>query len=98
MLLRLILLEQDKTVEQLLKTPEIRSKLENKYVMDDKFISINNSFFLYTPFVYYTIVDFHENVYASYLPKKKLNYEAVTSEQWFSDMLQDGNYMPMGNQ
>lgn len=86
-----ILLEQDKTVEQLLKTPEIRSRLENKYVMDDKFISINNSFFLYTPFVYYTIVDLHENVYASYLPKKKLNYEAVTSEQWFRDMLQDSS-------
>lgn len=86
-----ILLEQDKAIQQILKLPESRTRLDNKYAMDDKFKSINNSFFLHTPFVYYTIVDLHNNVYASYLPKKKLDYSSLTSEKWFSDIMNGNN-------
>lgn len=83
-----ILLERDKTIENILKYPHNRSVLENKYTMDEKFISISNSFFLHTPFVYYTIIDFHGNVYASYTPRDKLNYRTLTSEMWFSEIMQ----------
>jgi len=83
-----ILLERDKTIENILKYPHDRSVLENKYTMDEKFISISNSFFLHTPFVYYTIIDFHGNVYASYTPRDKLNYRTLTSETWFSEIME----------
>jgi sensor histidine kinase YesM len=86
-----ILLEQDKTIEDILKYPDTRSVLANKYAMDEKFISINNSFFLHTPFVYYTIIDFHGNVYASYIPKQKLNYASLISEERFSEVLGGSN-------
>jgi len=86
-----ILLEQDRTIEAILKYPDQRSPLANKYTMDEKFISINNSFFLHTPFVYYTIIDYHGNVYASYIPKRKLNYAFLTGEPWFGDIMKGTN-------
>jgi len=82
-----ILLEQDKAIENILKSPHNRSVLDNKYAMDEKFISINNSFFLHTPFVYYTIIDFHGNVYASYIPRDRLNYQTVASQTGFAEIM-----------
>lgn len=70
----LIFLEQDSAVRSVLTSPESRSKLENKSLVEEKFKMLNNSFFLYNPSVYFTLLDFHESVYTSYLPKKALQY------------------------
>lgn len=70
----LLFLEQDSVVQSVLHSPGARLSLENKRLMEDKFKSINNSFFLYNPSVYFTLLDFHESVYTSYPPKEALRY------------------------
>ncbi|MBT2282997.1 histidine kinase [Paenibacillus polymyxa] len=70
----LIFLEQDSAVRNVLSSPDNRSPLENKSLVEEKFKMINNSFFLYNPSVYFTLLDFYDNVYTSYLPKKALAY------------------------
>ncbi|ASA20584.1 sensor histidine kinase [Paenibacillus donghaensis] len=70
----LIFLEQDSVVRNVLTVPDSRSPLENKSLIEEKFKMLNNSFFLYNPSVYFTLLDFHESVYTSYLPKKALQY------------------------
>ncbi|MEK5236329.1 histidine kinase [Paenibacillus sp. FSL L8-0470] len=71
----LIFLEQDSAVRSVLTKPGNRSPLENKALIEEKFKMLNNSFFLYNPSVYFTLLDFHESVYTSYLPKQALAYE-----------------------
>ncbi|MRN52872.1 sensor histidine kinase [Paenibacillus monticola] len=70
----LIFLEQDSVVRKVLTSPKSQTTLENKSLIEEKFKMLNNSFFLYNPSVYFTLVDFHESVYTSYLPKKALAY------------------------
>lgn len=70
----LIFLEQDSAVRSVLTMPGNRSPLENKALVEEKFKMLNNSFFLYNPSVYFTLLDFHESVYTSYLPRKALAY------------------------
>jgi two-component system, sensor histidine kinase YesM len=70
----LIFLEQDSAVRSVLTKPGNRSPLENKALIEEKFKMLNNSFFLYNPSVYFTLLDFHESVYTSYLPKQALAY------------------------
>ncbi|MBW4084975.1 histidine kinase [Paenibacillus sp. S150] len=70
----LIFLEQDSVVRNVLTSPGSRSPLENKALVEEKFKMINNSFFLYNPSVYFTLLDFYESVYTSYLPKTALEY------------------------
>ncbi|WP_342439509.1 histidine kinase [Paenibacillus sp. FSL L8-0436] len=71
----LIFVEQDSAVRSVLTKPGNRSPLENKALIEEKFKMLNNSFFLYNPSVYFTLLDFHESVYTSYLPKQALAYE-----------------------
>ncbi|WP_339300860.1 histidine kinase [Paenibacillus sp. FSL R5-0623] len=70
----LIFLEQDSAVRNVLTSPGSRTPLENKSLVEEKFKMINNSFFLYNPSVYFTLLDFHDSVYTSYLPKRALTY------------------------
>ncbi|MDQ0169270.1 sensor histidine kinase [Paenibacillus tundrae] len=71
----LIFLEQDSAVRSVLISPDSRTPLENKSLVEEKFKMINNSFFLYNPSVYFTLLDFHDSVYTSYLPQKALSYD-----------------------
>ncbi|GEM_PF-311671 len=71
----LIFLEQDSSVRGALQHPENRTSLENQALIEEKFKSLGNSFFLYNPYVYFTLLDFHDSVYTSYAPRKQLEYE-----------------------
>ncbi|QMV44891.1 HAMP domain-containing protein [Cohnella cholangitidis] len=82
----LIFLEQDSDVRQILQNPDKRSVLDNKELMEDKFKGLNNSFFLYNPSVYFTLLDDHGHVYTSYLPKVTLNYDSISSNPNFVSM------------
>ncbi|WP_141501971.1 cache domain-containing sensor histidine kinase [Paenibacillus luteus] len=86
----LIFLEQDAVVRNLLKAPETGNLLDNKDVMEEKFKGINNSFFLYNPSVYFTLLDLQGNVYTSYQPKTTLNYESMRQSRWFEETLRKG--------
>jgi len=79
----LIFLEQDSTVKDVLKHPESRNVLDNKDLMEEKFKNLNNSFFLYNPSVYFSLLDLRGHVYTSYQPKKSLNYEELGGNPWF---------------
>ena len=69
----LIFLEQDSTVASVLTHPggsrDSRTKPDGGKVQN-----LNNSFFLYNPSVYFTILDFHGNAYTSYSPREALDY------------------------
>ncbi|MEK5642766.1 sensor histidine kinase [Paenibacillus cellulositrophicus] len=79
----LIFLEQDTEVRRILQKPEERSVLDNKEIMEDKFKGLNNSFFLYNPSVYFTLLDNSGHVYTSYPPNTSLNYSQIASNASF---------------
>lgn len=83
----LIFLEQDSTIRSVLQSPDSRSPLANKTLVEERFHDINNSFFLYNPFVYFTLLDLHGNIYTSYPPKERLDYERYSSNPYFQQML-----------
>ncbi|MDI4646906.1 sensor histidine kinase [Cohnella hashimotonis] len=82
----LIFLEQDTEVRQILQEPDKHSVLDNKDLMEDKFKGLNNSFFLYNPSVYFTLLDDHGHVYTSYQPRRPLDYDAIASNASFAAM------------
>ena len=71
----LIFLEQDSGVRNVLTSPENMSSLDKKRIVEEKFKMLNNSFFLYNSYVYFTLLDFNDSVYTSYLPNQALEYE-----------------------
>lgn len=79
----LIFLEQDSEIRRILQQPEERTVLDNKEIMEDKFKGLNNSFFLYNPSVYFTLLDYSGHVYTSYAPNKSLNYDQIASDPSF---------------
>jgi two-component system sensor histidine kinase YesM len=82
-----ILLEQDSAASSLLKDPAKTDLLTRKAAIEEKFKSINNSLFLSSPPVYYTLVDFYGNVYTSFQPSEALNYKQITAASWFRDAM-----------
>lgn len=79
----LIFLEQDSEIRRILQQPEEHLILDNKEIMEDKFKGLNNSFFLYNPSVYFTLLDYSGHVYTSYSPNKSLNYSQIVSNPLF---------------
>lgn len=86
----LIFLEQDSEVRRILQNPGERNVLDNKERMEDKFKGLNNSFFLYNPSVYFTLLDEDGNIYTSYQPKVPLDYETVASDRSFLALQDSG--------
>jgi len=82
----LIFLEQDSELRRILQNPDRRSPLDNKELMEDKFKGLNNSFFLYNPSVYFTLLDDYGHVYTSYQPRLSLDYKAIASNRSFAAM------------
>ncbi|MFB9277098.1 sensor histidine kinase [Cohnella cellulosilytica] len=82
----LIFLEQDADVRDILRNPDKRNALENLEMMESKFKGLNNSFFLYNPSVYFTLLDDKGHIYASYQPKYTLNYDEAASAPSFAAM------------
>ncbi|MBW7473951.1 histidine kinase [Paenibacillus oenotherae] len=86
----LIFLEQDADVRDILRNPDKRSVLDNKAEMENKFKGLNNSFFLYNPSVYFTLLDDQGHVYASYQPRYTLDYDQISSTPSFAEMRESG--------
>ncbi|RUS45764.1 sensor histidine kinase [Cohnella sp. AR92] len=82
----LIFLEQDSDVRTILQFPARDNVLANKELIEDKFKGLNNSFFLYNPSVYYTLLDLNGNVYSSYPPRYPLDYDQILANPHFSEM------------
>lgn len=81
-----LLLEQDSTIREVMKSPEIYDPIERKDRVENKFASIENSFFLTGATIYYTLVDQHGHAYTSFAPRKQLVYEDLTSEPWVQQL------------
>ncbi|MBB3113304.1 sensor histidine kinase YesM [Paenibacillus phyllosphaerae] len=86
----LIFLEQDLDVRNALQQPDKRNALENKRLMETKFKNLNNSFFLYNPSVYFTLLDDDGHVYTSYQPRVTLDYEQIMNTPSFVSMRSTG--------
>ncbi len=82
----LIFLEQDSLVKSILDNPARFNPLENKALIEEKFLNLNNSFFLYNSNVYFTVLDFHGNVYTSYPSRRSLNYEEIMASPRFREI------------
>ncbi|GGD78737.1 cache domain-containing sensor histidine kinase [Paenibacillus nasutitermitis] len=63
-----VLLNQDSLVRRVLQKPEQFNEIERVSLIEERFRAINNSLFLTTPQVFYTIVDLQGHVYSSYMP------------------------------
>ncbi|WP_165452206.1 sensor histidine kinase [Paenibacillus thalictri] len=92
-----IMLEQDSTVLSILKSPQNYSPLERKHQIEDKFKTINNSFFFNGPQVYYTLIDYYGNAYTSYQPMESIHAEALTREDWFVSLKSGQPYRWISN-
>jgi len=93
----LIFLEQDSGVRNVLTSPDSRSALDNKRIVEEKFKMLNNSFFLYNSSVYFTLLDLSESVYTSYQPNKALQYDRYANlfrEHLSADTGTNGNSAP----
>lgn len=89
----LIFLQQDSTVKTVLSHPEQRNPLENKRMIESIFNNLNNSFFLYNPSVYFTLLDLNESVYTSYSPRAVLDYRSMRDNPGFArDSMNGGSY------
>ena len=78
-----ILLEQDYVIESIFTDPNTYNSLERQVIIEDKLQSINNSFFLDFPQIYITLLDFHENMYASFQPAETLDFKSIAKQEWF---------------
>lgn len=82
-----LLLEQDTTIREVMKNPEIYDgPIDRKDRVENKFTSIENSFFLTGTTVYYTLLDKHGHAYTSFAPREQLNYESITNEPWVQSL------------
>ncbi|WP_053218211.1 cache domain-containing sensor histidine kinase [Virgibacillus senegalensis] len=81
-----VLLEQDSIIESVFMSPENYEPMERQAIIENKLKSINNSLFLNTPQTYITLVDFHENIYTSFQPREMLDYQRMTTEEWFQEL------------
>lgn len=81
-----ILIEQDSKIASYFKNPEEYNLLTRYKEVDNKFLSISNSFFLSNPSVYYTLLDFEGNIYTSFRPRKKLIYDDMVKEEWYQEL------------
>lgn len=81
-----ILLEQDSVVENIMKEPEQYGLLERQYIIEDKLKGINNSLFLNQSKIYFTMIDFKGNVYASFTPRTPLEYSELVEQKWYLNL------------
>ncbi|MFC0214061.1 sensor histidine kinase [Paenibacillus chartarius] len=86
-----ILLEQDAAIVPIMEHPERYDAWTRKVTVENKFFAITNSFFLSASQVFYTMLDYHGNVYSSYLPEKMLNYHEISNEPWYRSVSGDSS-------
>ncbi|NOU66530.1 HAMP domain-containing protein [Paenibacillus sp. LMG 31461] len=79
--------EQDSSVISVLKQPEVVDQIVNQRKIEERFRSVTNSLFISSPPVFYTIVDLLGNVYTSFPPAQRLNYEVIQAKPWFQSAL-----------
>jgi two-component system sensor histidine kinase YesM len=82
-----ILFQQDKAFVAILKDPQGLALKDRLDQMESIFKRMNNSLFLSSPPVYFTVLDFHGNVYTSYAPRKPLNYEEALGETHMKELI-----------
>lgn len=85
------LLEQDVSVASLMQEPERFDELNRVYLMDAKFKSINNSLFISSPPVYFTLLDRRGHAYASFIPRESLSFARLSQEPWYTESLNHSN-------
>nr|WP_276510084.1 sensor histidine kinase [Paenibacillus qinlingensis] len=79
--------EQDSSVISVLKMPEAVDQIVNQRKIEERFRSVTNSLFISSPPVFYTIADLLGNVYTSFPPAQRLNYEVIQAKPWFKSAL-----------
>ncbi|OAS16501.1 cache domain-containing sensor histidine kinase [Paenibacillus oryzisoli] len=79
--------EQDSSVISVLKQPEVADQIINQRKIEERFRSVTNSLFISSPPVFYTIVDLLGNVYTSFPPAQRLNYDVIQAKPWFQTAL-----------
>lgn len=85
-----MLLEQDTVLRQALQEPERYDDIQRMKLVENKFASIENSFFLTGATVFYTLIDLNGNAYTSFVPEDLLSYNAISSEEWVKELQRDG--------
>ncbi|MEX2104861.1 MAG: HAMP domain-containing protein, partial [Bacilli bacterium] len=83
-----VLLSQDSVIRQVLQQPDQYNSIERVKLIEEKFRAINNSFFLTTPQVYYTIADLQGRVYSSFMPSKPFEQSYTQDSILFQEALE----------
>ncbi|MHA7583894.1 cache domain-containing sensor histidine kinase [Paenibacillus vandeheii] len=81
-----MLLDQDSVLREVMQKPELYGAIHRKRIVENKFASIENSFFLTGATVFYTLIDLKGNAYTSYTPENSLNYAHISIEPWVQEL------------
>jgi sensor histidine kinase YesM len=81
-----MLLDQDSVLCEVMQKPELYDAIHRKRIVENKFASIENSFFLTGATVFYTLIDLKGNAYTSYTPENSLNYADISTEPWVQEL------------
>ncbi|KGP78868.1 helicase Ski2 [Paenibacillus sp. MAEPY2] len=81
-----MLLDQDSVLREVMQKPELYDAIHRKRIVENKFASIENSFFLTGATVFYTLIDLKGNAYTSYTPENSLNYAHISTEPWVQEL------------
>ncbi|MHA6485466.1 cache domain-containing sensor histidine kinase [Paenibacillus sp. strain BS8-2] len=85
-----MLLEQDTVLRQAMQEPERYDDIQRMKLVENKFASIENSFFLTGATVFYTLIDLNGNAYTSFSPEDLLSYSEISSEEWVKELQEGG--------
>lgn len=86
-----VLLDQDSVVRQVLQKPDDYHAIERVNLVEERFRAINNSLFLTSPQVFYTLLDPYGHVYTSYMPAERLDYAAMRESVLFKEAFASGS-------
>lgn len=88
-----VLLDQDSRVQVVLQYPQAHNAIERVNYIEERFRAINNSVFLTTPHVYFTIADLYGHVYSSFMPAEPFKPTFLDDSGLMRQVLDDGlNY------
>lgn len=93
-----VMVQNDSVTYNVLTKPESYNVLDRIHLQEQVFKNIDNSIFLFnSQTVYYTLLDFHGNVYTSFQPQESLDYNRLRSENWVQQLSADRPYVWIAN-
>ena len=78
-------------IETMMSNPSQYNFIERVNFFENQFSKFSISFFLFNPPIFFTLVDNHGNVYVSFSPKSKMDYDSIQESEWLVRIQNDAS-------